>query len=101
MTQNASLIPTNILTGFLGVGKTTAINTLLSNKPEEENWAILVNEFGQVGVDQEMFPDKNGLFVKELAGGCICCALGASLGKTVRALIEQARPDRLIIEPTG
>ena len=101
MTQNTALIPTNIITGFLGVGKTTAINALLANKPEGENWAVLVNEFGQIGIDQEMLPDKNGLFVKELAGGCICCALGASLGKTVRALIEQAKLDRLIIEPTG
>ena len=101
MSQNTPLIPTNIITGFLGVGKTTAINGLLANKPEGENWAILVNEFGQVGIDQEMLPDQNGLHVKELAGGCICCALGASLGKTVRALIEQASPDRLLIEPTG
>ena len=101
MSQNTPLIPTNIITGFLGVGKTTAINALLADKPEGENWAILVNEFGQVGIDQEMLLDQNGLHVKELAGGCICCALGASLGKTVRALIEQASPDRLLIEPTG
>lgn len=64
MRQNTPLIPTNIITGFLGVGKTTAINALLANKPEDENWAILVNEFGQVGIDQEMLPDQNGLHVK-------------------------------------
>ena len=101
MNDQPKAIPTNIITGFLGVGKTTTINTLLANKPEGEVWAVLVNEFGQVGIDQEMMPTEDGLHIKELAGGCICCSLGASLGQTLRALIEQAQPDRLIIEPTG
>ncbi|MBF9002105.1 GTP-binding protein [Vibrio sp. NFV-1] len=94
-------IPTNIITGFLGVGKTTTINALLAQKPAGESWAVLVNEFGQVGIDQEMMPNEAGLHIKELAGGCICCSLGASLGKTLHSLIEHAKPDRLIIEPTG
>ncbi len=101
MNEQSKAIPTNIITGFLGVGKTTTINALLANKPEGEVWAVLVNEFGQVGIDQEMMPTQDGLHIKELAGGCICCSLGASLGQTLRALIEQAKPDRLIIEPTG
>lgn len=101
MNEQAKTIPTNIITGFLGVGKTTTINALLAKKPQGESWAVLVNEFGQVGIDQEMMPTEDGLHIKELAGGCICCSLGASLGQTVRALIEHANPDRLIIEPTG
>lgn len=101
MTKQTQAIPTNIITGFLGVGKTTAINALLKNKPDDESWAVLVNEFGQVGIDQEMMPDQDGLHIKELAGGCICCELGPSLHKTVKALIEQTQPDRLLIEPTG
>ncbi len=101
MIKHANLIPTNIITGFLGVGKTTAINSLLTAKPENESWAVLVNEFGQIGIDQEMMVQGDGLHVKELAGGCICCALGPSLNKTLKALIEHAKPDRLIIEPTG
>lgn len=101
MNDQAKRIPTNIITGFLGVGKTTAINSLLANKAAEESWAVLVNEFGQIGIDQEMMPNADGLHVKELAGGCICCTLGASLTPTVKALIEQTQPDRLIIEPTG
>lgn len=101
MNEQLRSIPTNIITGFLGVGKTTAINALLANRPEGESWAVLVNEFGQVGIDQEMMPDQDGLHVKELAGGCMCCAMGASLRKTLSMLIERAKPDRLIIEPTG
>ncbi|WP_221796611.1 CobW family GTP-binding protein [Oceanobacter mangrovi] len=101
MNEQSRVIPTNIITGFLGVGKTTSINSLLAHKPAGESWAVLVNEFGQVGIDQEMMPDQDGLHVKELTGGCICCAMGPSLNKTLQALIEQAQPDRLIIEPTG
>ena len=101
MNAQRKSIPTNIITGFLGVGKTTAINALLANKPTGESWAILVNEFGQIGIDQDMLPDKDGLHVKELVGGCMCCAVNASLSKTLSLLIETSNPDRLIIEPTG
>jgi len=94
-------IPTNIITGFLGVGKTTAINALLSQKPDNERWAILVNEFGQIGVDQAAMLNADGLHIKELAGGCICCALGPALRAGLASLIRSAKPQRLIIEPTG
>lgn len=96
-----SNIPTNIITGFLGVGKTTAINSLLRQKPEDETWAILVNEFGQIGIDQAVMQDVDGIAIKELVGGCICCALGPALTSTLAMLIRKTRPDRLIIEPTG
>ncbi len=61
-------VPTNIITGFLGVGKTTAILSLLKQKPENENWAVLVNEFGEVGVDGA-FLSEQGAIVKEVPGG--------------------------------
>lgn len=96
-----SAIPTNIITGFLGVGKTTALNQLLKQKPENEVWAVLVNEFGQVGIDQAALPAEEGLHIRELAGGCICCAMGPSLAITLTMLIRRSNPDRLIIEPTG
>ena len=64
MNDQKRKIPTNTITGFLGVGKTTAINAMLASKPESESWAILVNEFGQVGIDQEMLPDNDGVYVK-------------------------------------
>jgi len=95
-------IPTNIITGFLGTGKTTALNNLLAQKPEDEKWAILVNEFGQIGIDQAVLTQNDeGVNVKELVGGCICCTLGPSLTSTLATLLRQTKPDRLIIEPTG
>ncbi|WP_293265273.1 GTP-binding protein [Neptunomonas sp.] len=96
-----SEIPTNIITGFLGVGKTTALNQLISQKPANETWAIVVNEFGQIGVDQSLLPDEAGLQIKEIAGGCVCCALGPALTISLAMLIRRTQPDRVIIEPTG
>ena len=94
-------IPTNIITGFLGSGKTTAINHLLRNRPEGERWAVIVNEFGQVGIDGSLIEQQDGIEVKELAGGCLCCALGPSLPITLATLLRRFRPDRVLIEPTG
>lgn len=100
-----SAIPTNILTGFLGVGKTTAIAHLLKQKPVHERWAVLVNEFGEVGIDGSLFKgDKdNGqdIFISEVPGGCMCCAAGLPMQMALNLLIKRARPDRLLIEPTG
>ncbi|MFM9597365.1 GTP-binding protein, partial [Streptomyces scabiei] len=65
-------IPTNIITGFLGVGKTTAILSLLKHKPESERWAVLVNEFGEIGIDGGLLNNLNGkideVFITEVPG---------------------------------
>ncbi|WP_447474771.1 CobW family GTP-binding protein [Vibrio harveyi] len=92
-------VPTNILTGFLGVGKTTTILNLLKNKPENENWAVLVNEFGEIGIDGAMMTDQ-GAMIKEVPGGCMCCTAGVPMSVGITALLRQ-KPDRLLIEPTG
>lgn len=98
-------IPTNIITGFLGVGKTTAIMHLLKTKPPTERWAVLVNEFGEVGVDGSLFKrEKNSdqdIFISEVPGGCMCCAAGLPMQMALNMLLKRARPDRLLIEPTG
>ncbi|MGR5253853.1 CobW family GTP-binding protein [Vibrio astriarenae] len=95
----SSRVPTNIITGFLGVGKTTAILNLLKNKPQNESWAVLVNEFGEIGIDGAMLTEQ-GALIKEVPGGCLCCTAGVPMSVGINALLRQ-KPDRLIIEPTG
>ncbi len=93
-------IPTNLVMGFLGVGKTTAILDLLKQKPKNENWAVLVNEFGKIGIDGAIYTAE-GVTVKEIAGGCLCCAVGLPFQVSINHLLTEVRPDRLLIEPTG
>ena len=97
-------IPTNIITGFLGVGKTTAILHLLAQKPGNERWAVLVNEFGEVGIDGSLVNGQqggDGVFIRELPGGCMCCTAGLPMQIALNRLLSEARPQRLLIEPTG
>lgn len=98
-------IPTNIITGFLGVGKTSAIIHLLKHKPKNERWAILVNEFGEIGVDGSFFQGQHSLnrdvFLREVPGGCMCCVAGLPMQIALNQLLSQAKPGRLLIEPTG
>jgi len=86
--------------GFLGAGKTTAILNLLKQKPADEKWAVLVNEFGQVGIDGAIFA-AHGTIVREVPGGCLCCAVGLPFQVAVNRLLTEVKPDRLLIEPTG
>lgn len=94
-------IPVHLITGFLGTGKSSFIQALVAAKPADEHWAILVNEFGQVGIDQALFVERDDITVKGLPGGCMCCQLAFVLQAGLVSLIHQARPDRLIIEPSG
>lgn len=98
-------VPTNVITGFLGVGKTSAIKHLLAMRPANERWAVLVNEFGEIGIDGSLLAAKNnesnGIFVREVPGGCMCCAAGLPMQIALTQLLKKARPDRLLIEPTG
>ncbi len=96
-------IPTNLMTGFLGVGKTSAIRHLIRQKPNEERWSVLVNEFGEIGIDGAIIESVGGsrLSVTEIAGGCFCCSSDAPIDSMLMELIEQTRPQRLLIEPTG
>lgn len=104
-TETIKAVPTNIITGFLGVGKTSAILHLLKSKPANERWAVLVNEFGEIGVDGSLFEGKHsenqGVFIREVPGGCMCCAAGLPMQIALNQLLSRAKPDRLLIEPTG
>lgn len=99
------LVPTNIITGFLGVGKTTAILQFMQQKPADERWAILVNEFGEIGIDGSLiggqYAESEGVFIREVPGGCMCCAAGVPMQVALNQLLSKAKPDRLLIEPTG
>lgn len=91
---------TTLVTGFLGSGKTTTLLHLLSQKPSGEKWAILVNEFGEIGVDGALLADS-GATLKEVPGGCLCCVNGLPLQIGLNTLLTRNQPDRLLIEPTG
>lgn len=94
-------VKTHIISGFLGAGKTTLLQSFLKQKPEGETWAVLMNEFGQIGVDQQMLPQQSGYEVKELLGGCLCCTSQLTMQIALSRLIQESKPDRLFIEPTG
>ena len=92
--------PVNLITGFLGVGKTTALLHLLAQRPPGARWAVLVNEFGQVGIDGTTL-SQAGVAVREVAGGCICCSAQLPLRVTLTRLLREVKPERLLVEPTG
>jgi G3E family GTPase len=98
-------IPCNLITGFLGVGKTTCILSLLKQKPKSERWAVLVNEFGEIGLDGKLMAQVTdqdaGVFIREVPGGCMCCSSGVPMQIALNMLLMKARPHRLLIEPTG
>ena len=96
-------IPTNLITGFLGVGKTTAVIDLLSRKPPGSRWAVLVNEYGEVAIDGALIEGSgpDGVTVREVGGGCVCCASAPYLPVALHFLLLDAKPERLIIETTG
>lgn len=91
---------TNLITGFLGSGKTTSILHLLAHKDPNEKWAVLVNEFGEVGIDGALLAES-GALLKEIPGGCMCCVNGLPMQVGLNTLLRQGKPDRLLIEPTG
>ena len=100
----STAIPTYLVTGLLGSGKTTSLLKLLEQKPENEIWAILVNEFGDISLDDKVLESANvkNVIIQTVQGGCICCTAGHQLCQAIQSLIvEQPNLDKLWIEPTG
>lgn len=93
-------VPVNVITGFLGAGKTTAIQNVLASRRDGERWAVLVNEFGKIGIDQSVLA-TDGVQIKEVPGGCLCCTNQLPLQVALSQLLSRARPCRVLIEPTG
>lgn len=99
MLQN---IPTHVIAGPLGAGKTSLIKHLLTQRPVNERWAVLINEFGQIGLDAALLTQAaDGIALGEVAGGCLCCVNGAPFQIGLARLLRKARPHRLFIEPSG
>jgi len=101
-------IPCTLVTGFLGAGKTTVINQLLATKPDDERWALLINEFGRIGIDgallassQDNELEQKNIAIREVSGGCICCTSQLPLQIAISRLLSEHHPQRLLIEPTG
>ncbi|MDR3337521.1 MAG: GTP-binding protein [Treponema sp.] len=93
-------IKLDIVSGFLGAGKTTLINKLLTEAFAGERIAVLENEFGEISIDGELLAGQD-LKIKEISNGCICCTLQGDFVEGIKELTETYKPERIIIEPTG
>lgn len=93
-------IKVDVISGFLGAGKTTLIKKLLEEKLNGEKLVIIENEFGEIGIDGSLLK-KSGIEIKEINSGCICCTLVGDFEKSIREVIEKFKTERVIIEPSG
>jgi G3E family GTPase len=94
------MVKANIISGFLGAGKTTLIKKLLGGSIAKEKVILLENEYGEIGIDGGFMKDS-GITVTELNSGCICCTLAGDFQKSIDELIDTYHPDRILVEPTG
>ena len=90
----------DIISGFLGAGKTTLINKLIKEAYEGEKLVLIENEFGEIGIDGGFLKDS-GINITEMNSGCICCSLVGDFSEALGKVIEEYSPDRVIIEPSG
>ena len=90
----------DIVSGFLGAGKTTLIKKLLAEAFQGEKLVLIENEFGEISIDGGFLKDA-GIQISEMSSGCICCSLVGDFGKALREVKEQFQPDRILIEPSG
>ena len=90
----------DIISGFLGAGKTTLIKKLLSEAYQGEKLVLIENEFGEISIDGGFLKDS-GVQISEMSSGCICCSLVGDFGKALQDVYHQFSPDRIIIEPSG
>ena len=93
-------MPLHLICGFLGSGKTTLLRRLLDQQPPEERLAIMVNEFGELGIDGQIL-DGFDSQVLEVTGGCICCTLKTNFIAGLNWLLDEFKPDRIIVEASG
>ena len=90
----------DVISGFLGAGKTSLIKKLLEEALKGEQIVLIENEFGEIGIDGGFLKDA-GIQISEMNSGCICCSLVGDFGKALHQVMEQFHPDRILIEPSG
>ncbi|MBE5941976.1 MAG: cobalamin biosynthesis protein CobW [Lachnospiraceae bacterium] len=90
----------DIISGFLGAGKTTLIKKLIAEGFQGEKLVLIENEFGEIGIDGGFLKDA-GVQINEMNSGCICCSLVGDFGKALKQVLDEYQPDRIIIEPSG
>ena len=90
----------DIISGFLGAGKTTFIKKMLTEAFVGEQVVLIENEFGEIGIDGG-FLKESGIEIREMNSGCICCSLVGDFGKSLKEVVEKYHPDRILIEPSG
>ena len=90
----------DIISGFLGAGKTTLISKLLKEALNGEQVVLIENEFGEIGIDGGFLKDS-GVEIREMNSGCICCSLVGDFGTSLKEVVDKYHPDRIIIEPSG
>ena len=94
------MVKIDIISGFLGAGKTTLIKKLLKEAFEGEQVVLIENEFGEIGIDGGFLKDA-GIEIREMNSGCICCSLVGDFGASLKDVVEKYHPDRILIEPSG
>ncbi len=90
----------DIISGFLGAGKTTFIKKMLQEAFQGEQVVLIENEFGEIGIDGGFLKDS-GIEIREMNSGCICCSLVGDFGKSLKEVVDKYHPDRILIEPSG
>ncbi|MGL6283514.1 MAG: CobW family GTP-binding protein, partial [Microcoleaceae cyanobacterium] len=101
MTETKHGLPVTIITGFLGSGKTTLLNHILQNQTGVKT-AVLVNEFGEIGIDNELIVKTDGDSMVELSNGCVCCTINEDLVNAVYRVLERPeKVDYMVVETTG
>ena len=94
------MVKIDIISGFLGAGKTTLIKKLLKEAFEGEQVVLIENEFGEIGIDGGFLKDA-GIEIREMNSGCICCSLVGDFGASLKEVVGKYHPDRILIEPSG
>ena len=94
------MIKVDVISGFLGAGKTTLIKKLFKSAFVNEKVVLIENEFGEIGIDSS-FLKESGIQIKEINAGCICCSLVGDFATSIKELVDTYHPERIIIEPSG